>query len=204
MIGFKQPSLKQLSFEVFVHKLLLMIVLLCLAFTNVYAKNSYAKNVSGKEVEQKPVQFIRHVFNGDIPKAQVLWLSKADKTIVAEILQHKFNRLRIRYWQKTTPKKHGKDTVWILDEMGKEKPITIGVHIKNQQIVELKVLAYRESRGDEVRHTFFTKQFNLATLTKNNELDRHIDGITGATLSVRALTKVARLALWLNKKVNAQ
>ncbi|MBL4910233.1 MAG: FMN-binding protein [Alteromonadaceae bacterium] len=164
--------------------------------------NSYAKNVYAKGVEQKPAQFISHVFNGNIPKVQVLWLSKADKTIVAEIMQHKFNRLRIRYWQKTQATTN--DTVWILNEIGKEKPITIGVHIKNQQIVELKVLAYRESRGDEVRHTFFTKQFNLAKLTQNNELDRHIDGITGATLSVRALTKTARLALWLDNKINAQ
>ena len=34
-------------------------------------------------------------------------------------------------------------------------------------------------------------------------LNQHIDGITGATMSVRALTKVARLALWLNNKVKA-
>jgi uncharacterized protein with FMN-binding domain len=174
-----------------------MIVLLFISFTDLYVKNVYAKSV-----DQKPAQFINHIFNGDIPKAQVLWLSKADKTVVAEILQHKFNRLRIRYWQKEDDQV--KNSVWVLNEIGKEKPITIGVHIKDQQIVELKVLAYRESRGDEVRHQFFTKQFNLAKLTKNNRLDRHIDGITGATLSVRALTKVARLALWLDKKVNAQ
>ena len=179
------------------YKLLLVIIWLFIFFMNSYAKNVYAKGV-----EQKPAQFISHVFNGNIPKVQVLWLSKADKTIVAEIMQHKFNRLRIRYWQKTQATTN--DTVWILNEIGKEKPITIGVHIKNQQIVELKVLAYRESRGDEVRHTFFTKQFNLAKLTQNNELDRHIDGITGATLSVRALTKTARLALWLDNKINAQ
>lgn len=139
-------------------------------------------------------QFINATLPGDMPKANVLWLNKEDKKVIADILNHQFNRLRLRYWQKEN------ETVWVLDEIGKEKPITIGVHIKDQQIVELKVLAFRESRGDEVRHEFFTKQFNFAKLTDENKLSTHIDGITGATLSVRALTKVARLALWLNAK----
>ncbi|RKZ69477.1 MAG: FMN-binding protein, partial [Gammaproteobacteria bacterium] len=33
------------------------------------------------------------------------------------------------------------------------------------------------------------------------QLDRHIDGISGATLSVKAMTKMARLALLLNHEV---
>ena len=77
------------------------------------------------------------------------------------------------------------------------------MHIKDRKISELKVLAFRESRGDEVRHDFFTKQFKSAFLTQENKLNQHIDGITGATMSVRALTKVARLSLWLNKKVES-
>ncbi len=147
-----------------------------------------------KGVYQTPEQFITQAL-GEIPKAKVLWLKKEDKALIADILSHQFNRLRIRYW------KLADNTVWVLDEIGKEKPITIGVHIKNKQIITLKVLTFRESRGDEVRHEFFTKQFNLAKLTDDNRLTHHIDGITGATLSVRALTKTARLSLWLNNKV---
>jgi len=54
-----------------------------------------------------------------------------------------------------------------------------------------------------VRHEFFTKQFNFAKLTNDNRLTHHIDGITGATLSVRALTKTARLSVWLNNKAHS-
>jgi hypothetical protein len=151
-------------------------------------------HVSAKGVYQTSEQFINQVLAGKSAKAKVIWLSADDKKVIADILNHQFNRLRLRYWQ------NNNETVWVLDEIGKEKPITIGVHIKDQHIVELKVLAFRESRGDEVRHEFFTKQFNLAKLTNDNKLSTHIDGITGATLSVRALTKVARLALWLNAK----
>jgi len=59
----------------------------------------------------------------------------------------------------------------------------------------MQVLAYRESRGGEVQQDFFTKQFKEARLTENDKLNKKIDGITGATLSVWALQKMARLAL---------
>jgi hypothetical protein len=156
---------------------------------------SFQPNVDAKGIYQTSKQFVSHAFNGETPKAKVLWLSADDKVTISEIMSHQYKRLRLRYWQKND------ETVWVIDEIGKEKPITIGVHIKNEQVVELKVLAFRESRGDEVRHDFFTKQFKSASLTKENMLNQHIDGITGATMSVRALTKVARLSLWLNKKV---
>lgn len=146
-------------------------------------------------VYQTPAAFISNAFVDVTPQVKVLWLTKDDKSVVAKILQHKFNRMRIRYWQA------GNETVWILNEIGKEKPITIGVHVKNNHIDHFKVLTYRESRGDEVRHEFYSQQFINATLNKDNELSQNVDGITGATLSVRATTKVARLALWLNAKV---
>jgi hypothetical protein len=46
-----------------------------------------------------------------------------------------------------------------------------------------------------VRYPFFTDQFDGATLTAKSRLDRNIDGITGATLSVGAVTRIARVAL---------
>lgn len=152
-------------------------------------------SLAAKGVYQTPAAFISHSFAGVTPESKILWLTKGDKVVVAEILQHKFNRMRIRYWQA------GNETVWVLNEIGKEKPITMGIHIKNSHINQFKVLTYRESRGDEVRHEFYSQQFINATLNDDNGLSQNVDGITGATLSVRATTKVARLALWLNAKV---
>ena len=154
-------------------------------------------SIAAKGVYQTPTAFISHAFLDVKPEAKVLWLTKEDKAVVANILQHKFNRMRVRYWQT------GNETVWILNEIGKEKPITMGVHIKNHHINNFKVLTYRESRGDEVRHDFFSQQFINATLNDDNGLSQNVDGITGATLSVRATKKVARLALWLNAKVTS-
>ncbi len=93
------------------------------------------------------------MFPDQAPEARMVWLTSEDKAVIAEILQHNYNLIRVRYWQL------GNETVWILDEIGKEKPITIGVHIKEQKISHFKVLTFRESRGDEVRYDFYTKQF---------------------------------------------
>jgi hypothetical protein len=144
---------------------------------------------------QAPKAFISQAFNAPTPKAKVFWLDDEAQQVIEEILSHKYKKLRVRYWQQEG------ETVWILDEIGKESPITVGIHVKEKQIAQTKVLIYRESRGDEVRHDFFTDQFKAAKLNKDLTLDRHIDGITGATLSVRALTKLSRIALWLDSRV---
>ena len=122
-------------------------------------------------------------------QAKTLWLNQPLKQRTAKILGHSYQGLRVRYWQ------DGARTAWILDEIGKEQPITTGVIVENGKIVSVEVLAYRESRGAEVQQSFFTRQFQGLSLTSNDKLSKKIDGITGATLSVWALQKIARLAL---------
>ena len=41
------------------------------------------------------------------------------------------------------------------------------------------------------------------SLAGDGYLSKHIDGITGATLSVRAAERMARLALWLDARVRS-
>ena len=91
----------------------------------------------------------------------------------------------------------------MLEEIGKELPITIGVTIRDGSITNVKVLEFRESRGWEVKYPFFTDQFRDASLDKKHRLDRDIDGITGATLSVSAVTRIARVALILHENITA-
>ncbi len=147
-------------------------------------------------IYQQPAAFINHVFNNNPPKPQLLWPDSELKQQMADILSHKYKSLRIRYWQQ------GQKTAWILKETGKEKPITVGIVIRKNHIERVKILAFRESRGWEVRHDFFTSQFNHAKLKKNHRLDKTIDNISGATLSVRAVTKLARIALLLNSHIS--
>ncbi len=79
-------------------------------------------------------------------------------------------------------------------------PISIGVVIENDAIKTVKILAYRESRGGEVRFPSFMAQYRGATLDAEGKLDRSIDGITGATLSVWAVNRVAALALYYHSQ----
>ncbi len=142
--------------------------------------------------------FIAAAFTNQNPEEKTLWLDKTMKADIKKILRHDYPALRVRYWQA------GTKTLWVLDEIGKYKPITLGVVVQDGAIEALKVLAYRESHGWEVKHDFFTRQFIGARLPKNNALDRRIDGISGATLSVRALKKLARLALYCDAQVNTK
>ncbi len=161
-----------------------LLVVLAIACNTVQARGTY----------QTPEDFLAEVFSGSPPKPDTLWLKGDIKEQVTGILGHRYSALRIRYWGK-----EGR-TAWILEEIGKEQPITTGLVVNNGKLETIRVLIFRESRGWEVRHPFFTDQFNGAGLSDEQQLDRKIDGISGATLSVRALEKLARLALYLHTR----
>ncbi len=147
------------------------------------------------EQYQSQNDFLQEAFTEQPPKPELLWISKTLKKQVSDILQHKPGFLRTRYWRKNTL------SAWILEEIGKTRPITVGILIEKNKIKKVRVLAFRESRGWEVRHDFFTDQFMENVLTSDLKLQNRIDGISGATLSVRALDKIARLALLFNQHI---
>ncbi len=173
-------------------KPIIKIILLFIVFAN----TSTIEIASAKEVYQEPQAFLQEVFKGKVPKPRLIWITKARRAVIKKILGHKPRSMRIRYWARD-----GR-TVWILEEIGKELPITSGIVVNKGEIELIKVLIFRESRGWEIRYPFFTNQFKQAKITKSYQLSQHIDGITGATLSVRALKKLARLSLYLHQQSN--
>ena len=151
-----------------------------------------------ERVYQQPEAFVAEAFAGSPPAAAVLWLTGDLKTEVRAILDHDYPALRLRYWGQD------KRSVWVLDEIGKESPITVGIVVDDNRIAQMRVLVFRESRGWEVASPTFIRQYLGATLklqdsNKAPQLDRGIDGISGATLSVRALSKLSRMALLLHR-----
>ncbi len=151
-------------------------------------------SVLAKEPYQTTEAFLDETFSGKPPSPDVVWLRGEVKETAAEILGHAYPGIRVRYW--------GKDnrTAWVLEETGKTQPITVGLVVNEEGLESIRVLAFRESRGWEVRYPFFTDQFSGIRLTTDHKLDRDIDGISGATLSVRALKKLSRLALYLHQQ----
>jgi hypothetical protein len=140
-------------------------------------------------------EYLSSVFPADVPEARTLWVTGELRQSVEDMLQHRFASLRVRYWY------DGARSAWILEEIVKELTITIGVTVDAGAIDNVRVLEFRESRGWEVRYPFFTDQFAAAQLRPDRRLDRKIDGISGATLSVRAVTRIARIALLLHDQI---
>jgi hypothetical protein len=146
---------------------------------------------AAKTYEQPSAFLARHF--GGAPKARVLTLSGAQQKQLASILGHKYGQQKVRYWAE------GGKSAWILDEVGKTEPMTTGFIVRGGKLVEVKVLIYRESHGWEVSRPFFTKQFEGASLD-GNRLSKSVDGVVGATLSVRAITKLSAAALYLSQQ----
>lgn len=146
----------------------------------------------------EPEAFLQETFPQAVPAPEAVWVIGETKEDVTAIMGHELGQLRVRYWAEDDR------SAWILEEIGKEEPITTGIVVNDGKLERIEVLIFRESRGWEVRHDFFTGQFKGAQLSEDRELDRPIDSISGATLSVGALTKLARLALYLHNEHVAQ
>lgn len=142
-------------------------------------------------VYQSPSEFLDQYLPGC--RQQALWLSAEFKSEIERLVEHPFPGLRVRYCRLDDR------TAWILDEIGKTEPITSGIVVDRGRVERVRVLVFRESRGSEVHRGAFLTQYEDAGLREDNALDRPIDGITGATLSVYALNRQVKLALLLDR-----
>ena len=84
-------------------------------------------------------------------------------------------------------------------EIGKMDPITLMTVISPQgNVRSVEILVYRESQGSEVHEPRFLKQYEGKTLSSPLRPGQDIQNISGATLSVRAVSTGVRrdLAVW--------
>jgi len=154
----------------------------------------------GKGIYLTADAFLAESFAPAQPLMESLWLTDDIRGSAKQILNHAYPGLRIRYWRDS--EESSQRTAWILNEVGKTRPITIGIAIADDEIERVRILEFRESRGAEVRMDFFTRQFiGLSLQPPKGLLSESIDGISGATLSVKAVKKTARFALFLHQLV---
>ncbi len=138
---------------------------------------------------EKIKDFLNTTFK-EIPKPKRIWIDKEKQNHIKKAFNPSQIKLSYRYWQKNNK------TVWVLDELGKERNITTGIVITDKKIKSVAVITYRESRGGQVQSNRFTNQYQNKTIKSN--FAKEIDSISGATLSVNALNKQVALALYLN------
>ena len=153
------------------------------------------KTSFSEEVLLSKKDFIKTAFQKDIPEKKSLFFKGEVKEIAQKIMGHHYKKIRFKYWL------YNSRSAWILNRIGKVRPITAGFIIDNCKIASVHVLVYRESHGWEIRYPLFRDQFEGVHLIKDYTLNKKIDGITGATLSVNSMKKMTQLALAMHNKI---
>jgi len=128
---------------------------------------------------QTPAAFVAEAFRGSPPPPKVISGPTGP----------------VHYWRA-----NGR-TAWVIEDLGKQgyQLTTAGFIVKNGAIESAKVLVYRESRGEQVAEPSFLKKFLGARLA-GGKLDRNIDNISGATLSVQMMQRMASTVLALDAR----
>jgi len=110
---------------------------------------------------------------------------------------HTYKKRIFKYWVTSNDQ-----TVWILNSIGKYKPITAAFVVDSCKIKSAHVLVYREQHGYEIKFDSFLSQFSAVAINKETDLNKKIDNISGATLSVNSMDRMARTALLLDQISN--
>jgi hypothetical protein len=141
--------------------------------------------------ETTPSEFILGVLDA-VPPEQKLILDAEAKSDIQTILGARYTQSTMSYWRE------GGKTIWILQARGKVNLVDAGFVIEQGRILRCEVLAFRETRGRQIRSKRFLKQLNGLFLNNKGELSRDIDGYSGATYSVNAMRRMAQWALYLD------
>lgn len=80
---------------------------------------------------------------------------------------------------------------WIIPDIAPSKSETYSLLLyldEEKKIVDVDVLKYRESYGNEIDYSFFRRQFHGKSKPKEIRFGRSIQNISGATISARSMT----------------
>ncbi|MDG1996258.1 MAG: FMN-binding protein [Emcibacteraceae bacterium] len=152
-----------------------------------------------ERVYVKTSDYVKGHFGGETPKKATVWVIGDLRDDINDVLNGADNTpVRYRYWQK------GNKTLWMLNSVARTMPITAGVVVEDGKIVDITVMTYRETRGHEVQSRFHRVQYVGAAISNDNQLTNPIDGISGSTLSVNSMKRMARMALLLHDDVTSE
>lgn len=145
---------------------------------------------------QTPAAFLTEAFGATPPPPRVLMLDAAAQARIGVAFGRAYPQAQIRYW-----KADGR-SAWILDDIGKVgyQLTTSGFVVKDGAIDFARVLIYRESRGEQIAEASWLKKISGARVS-GGSLNRTIDNISGATLSVKMMERMAATALLLDTLV---
>lgn len=129
---------------------------------------------------------------GRVPAEQQLLLQGDADRAVRAAYGGRYPAASIPYWQSDGVR------VWVLRARGKFGYIQAGFVVEGGRLVKSEVLSSKEKKGRVIKQERFLRQLAGIGLTGKGTLDRCVDGYSGATISVSAMEKMARLALTLD------
>lgn len=155
-------------------------------------------SVFAGEIREKTKKIIIEKFSDDIEiKTYKLELDKELKKNSEKFARQRFYSKFVYYYE---IKKDDKNIAYaILDNVkGKVKPITFLIVFNNNlSINAVEIIKYREEHGGAIENKEWLMQFNNKSLQTKLVLNNNIDGISGATISVKAIIKGVKRLLYL-------
>tara|TARA_B100001250_G_C19493610_1_gene654194 strand:+ start:60 stop:581 length:522 start_codon:yes stop_codon:yes gene_type:complete len=159
---------------------------------------SFLQLLIGSEIKEKTLQVINDYYQQEIKVEGFKFkIPKKIKKQIQNQIKQKFYRDQIYYWSiKIDDQTH----YALMDNtIGKTMPITfLVIFNENKEVIHSSIIKYRESYGGEISGKNWLAQF---IGMKQDSLYKHgkeIDGITGATISVKSFTKgISKLSLLL-------
>ena len=159
---------------------------------------TFASLVLGSEIKEKTLQVINDYYQQEIKVEKFKFkIPKKIKKQIQNQIKQKFYRDQIYYW---TIKIDNKIHYALMDNtLGKTMPITfLVIFNENQEVIHSSIIKYREGYGGEISGKKWLAQFIGMKQDSLYKHEKEIDGITGATISVKSFTKgISKLSLLL-------
>ena len=159
---------------------------------------SFLNLLIASEIKEKTLRVINDYYKQEIEIQEFKFkIPKKIKKQIQNQIKQKFYRDQIYYW---TIKVDEKIHYALMDNtIGKTMPITfLIIFNENQEVIHSSVIKYREAYGGEISGKNWLAQFISMKQDSLYKYGKEIDGITGATLSVKSFTKgISKLSLLL-------
>ena len=165
-------------------------IYILILFNILYSKATFSK------LEEAEEKFLAKMESQSPIEKNRLILKKDQLKKVQIPMGHNYKKRIYSYW------KSENQSIWILNSIGKYKPITAAFVVEECKIKTANVLIYREQHGYEIKYEAFLSQFVGVDIDNKYDLTKNIDNISGATLSVNSMDRMARAALILDDIVN--
>ncbi len=131
--------------------------------------------------------------DADQIKKEKKWLTDTQREAIGNILGEEYKERRVTFYFGLDKEGQPIGAMVIGNEIGRSYPITFLVVINlDGTVKDVEIMVYREPHGWEVRFESFLSQF--FGRGASNPFD-DINNITGATLSVRSMTKGVKKAV---------